>query len=62
MSGPAVGVFVLYDLRDPSAWLSAHRHRLLWGKRFCDFHFIGPDHVVLIFKPGGARRSQKEAA
>ncbi len=44
-------MIVLYDLRDPSAWQAAHRHRASWGKLYTDIHALDLDHVALVFRP-----------
>ncbi len=46
----------VYDLRDPAAWQSAHRHRGFWGKLYTDVHALDNDHVVLIFRPAPDER------
>lgn len=46
----------LYDLRDPAAWMQAHRHRKLWGRRYTDFYALDSDHIVLVFRPAPDER------
>lgn len=45
---------VVYDLRDPEAWMRAHRERAAWGKNYTAVHILGPDHIILEFMAGGA--------
>ena len=45
---------VLYDLRDAEAWTRAHMERAAWGREQTEIHTVGPDHVVIEFKAGGA--------
>ena len=44
-------VIVIYDLRDPSAWQAAHRHRAAWGRLYTDIYDLDLDHVALVFRP-----------
>jgi len=53
-AGPEHTVMVLYDLRDPVAQEEAHADRDRWGREYVDVHAVGLDHVVLVFRPGGA--------
>lgn len=48
--------WVLYDLRIPGAFKQARDDRAAWGKQCADVYPVGLDHVLLIFRPGGARR------
>lgn len=50
----ATSTLVMYDLRDPEAWMRAHRERAAWGKRRTTVYILDPDHVVLEFRAGGA--------
>ncbi len=50
----ATSTLVMYDLRDPEAWMRAHRERAAWGKRRTTVYVLDPDHVVLEFRAGGA--------
>lgn len=47
---------VLYDLRIPGALKQARDDREAWGKQYTDVYRMGLDHVLLVFRPGGARR------
>jgi hypothetical protein len=46
---------VLYDLRYPKGWERAHEDLEAWGKYRTDIYRFGLDHVVLRFRPRGAR-------
>lgn len=48
------GTWVLYDLRDASAWQRAGDELTAWGKERTSVHRFGSEHVVIEFKPGGA--------
>ena len=48
--------WVLYDLRIPGAFGQARDDREAWGKRYADIYPMGLDHVLLVFRPGGAQR------
>ena len=48
---------VISDLRSRSAWDRAREQRRAWGAAFADIHRLDNDHVVIAFRPGGARRS-----
>jgi hypothetical protein len=50
--GPVVKV---YDLRDPDAWERAGRERAAWGRQWSEIHRLDIDHIIIEFKPGGAR-------
>lgn len=50
----ATSTLVVYDLRDPEAWMRAHRERAAWGKGCTSDYVLGPDHVILEFRAGGA--------
>lgn len=50
----AASTLVIYDLRDPEAWMRAHRERAAWGKSHTVVHVLDSDHVVLEFRAGGA--------
>lgn len=43
-----------YDLRDPEAWERAGRERAAWGREMSEIHRLDNDHVIIVFKPGGA--------
>ena len=51
---PEGTLLMIYDLRDCDAWTKAHDDRGAWGKAYCDIYDVGPDHVILVFRPGGA--------
>ena len=46
---------VLYDLGYPEGWARAHEDLEAWGKHRTDIYRVGLDHVVLRFRPCGAR-------
>jgi hypothetical protein len=52
--GPPRTVWVAYDLRDPDQWEQARQDRAAWGKARSTVHMLDPDHVVIMFHPGGA--------
>ena len=47
-------VVKMYDLRDPEAWERAERERAAWGRLWTEIHTLDNDHVIIVFKPGGA--------
>jgi hypothetical protein len=50
------GIWVLFDLRHPGAAERLHRERAACQE--CgDMEVLDENHFVLIFRPGGARRS-----
>jgi len=51
----------VYDLSVPDGWRAAHRHRHLWGRRFCEHYFLDEDHLLIVFIPGGERWASWEA-
>ena len=55
------GTLVIYDLRDDEAWRCAHQDRRVWGKALCDFYVLDSDHVILLFRPGGAMELEASA-
>jgi hypothetical protein len=50
----ATSTLAVYDLRDPEEWMKAHRERAAWGKGRTTVYVLGPDHVILEFRAGGA--------
>jgi hypothetical protein len=46
---------LVYDFRDAQARRQAREHRALWGRRLTDYYVLDEDHVVLVFRSGGAR-------
>ena len=52
---PARALWVLYDLRDRDACKHLHEQRALWQEQ-SDLAAVGPDHMVLIIRPGVAVR------
>ncbi len=48
------GILVLCDLRDPDAWARAGADREAWGRGLADVHPMGLNHVLIVFRPGGA--------
>jgi len=48
---------VIFDLRSRSAWDRAREQRRAWGTAFADIYRLDNDHIVIAFRPGGARRS-----
>jgi hypothetical protein len=48
-------IWVLFDLRDESAVRSLHLQRAALAE-YGDLEAIDQDHMVLIARPGGARR------
>ena len=47
---------IVYDLRDPQAWMKAHRDRNYWGKLYTDIDVLDNDHVILSFRPAPDKR------
>jgi hypothetical protein len=47
---------VAYDLREPGTWQRALRQRSTWGKLYTDGYYLGPDHIVLVFRPAPDER------
>ena len=45
---------IIYDLRDPNAWLQAHRDIAVWGKERAHFENLDSDHVIIAFFHGAA--------
>jgi hypothetical protein len=50
----AASKVVLYDLRNPEAWMRAHRERAAWGKDLSAVYVVDEDHIIIEFKAGGA--------
>jgi hypothetical protein len=50
---PPRTVGVVYDLRDPDQWEQARQDREAWGKALATVHTLDPDHVLIMFHPGG---------
>lgn len=50
----ATSTLVIYDLRDPAQWKSAHQERAAWGKHNAVFYVLDSDHVIIEFRAGGA--------
>lgn len=48
-------IWILFDLRDPAACEHLHKQRALWREE-SDLAALGPDHIVLIIRPGTAVR------
>lgn len=48
-------ILILFDLRDHEAVARFHRERAAW-QGDSDIEALGPDHFVLIIRPGGAAR------
>lgn len=46
--------WVLYDLRDAEAWKQADQGRRAWGRGMTEIYEIGPDHIIIEFRAGGA--------
>jgi hypothetical protein len=46
--------WVAYDLRDPDQWEQARQDREAWGKGRSTVHTLDPDHILIMFYPGGA--------
>ncbi len=59
---PRDTVWVLYDLRVPSAWERASTDREVWGRGMTDVHSLDLDHVLIAFRPVNAGSSDMEAA
>jgi hypothetical protein len=51
---PSRTVWVAYDLRDPDQWEQARQDREAWGKARSTVHTLDPDHVLIMFHPGGS--------
>jgi hypothetical protein len=47
-------LWVAYDLRDPDQWEQARQDLESWGKALATVHTLDPDHVLIMFHPGGA--------
>jgi hypothetical protein len=52
----AQSLWVLYDLRNPEGRQRARKDWEAWGKDYADVYPMGLDHVLLVFRPGGAQR------
>jgi hypothetical protein len=50
----ATSTLVIYDLRYPAQWKSAHQERAAWGKHNAVFYVLDSDHVIIEFRAGGA--------
>lgn len=50
------GMLVIYDLRDPETWSRVRRELRAWGRAFADVYRLDNDHVLVLFRPGAARR------
>ena len=50
---PSRTLWVAYDLRDPDQWEQARQDREAWGKALATVHTLDPDHVLIMFHPGG---------
>jgi len=48
--------WVLYDLRSLEGCQRARQDWEAWGKDYADVYQVGLDHVLLVFRPGGAQR------
>lgn len=59
---PNEAMVVLFDLRDPDAWLEAGAIRKAWGSRFSEVHALDTDHVAVVLKPGGAKPETEASA
>lgn len=53
---PDEAIWTIYDLRDPETWNRAGREHCAWGVEYADVHRLDGDHVVIVYRPGGARR------
>jgi hypothetical protein len=47
-------VWILFDLR--IAWEQARKARLGWARQLSSVHRVEDDHILLIIRPGSARR------
>lgn len=52
---PEEAVWIVYDLADPSQWSMAGQCVRCWGRKRTVVHNLDTDHIVVEFKPGGAR-------
>jgi hypothetical protein len=59
---PPRTVWVVYDLRDPGQWEQARQDREAWGRGFSEVYSLDCDHVLIIFRPGGASCESQAAA
>ncbi len=46
---------IIYDLR-AGGWARANRDRRFWGRLYTDAYVIGPDHLILAFRPAPDER------
>ena len=53
-SGLGHALWVCYDLRDPEQWEQARKDIEAWGRALTATHRLDNDHVLIVFKPGGA--------
>ena len=49
-------IWVLYDLRDLEGWQRAHEDLEAWGREYAVVFVMGLHHILMVFRPGGARR------
>jgi hypothetical protein len=49
-------MLVVYDLQDPEAWRRVRGELKAWGRSFANVHRLDNDHVLILFRPGAARR------
>jgi hypothetical protein len=55
-SGSEPGMLVVYDLQDPEVWRRVRGELKAWGRSFANVHRLDNDHVLILFRPGAARR------
>jgi hypothetical protein len=55
-SGSELGMLVVYDLQAPEAWARVRAELKAWGRSFANVHRLDNDHVLILFRPGAARR------
>jgi hypothetical protein len=49
-------MLVVYDLQAPEAWARVRAELKAWGRSFANVHRLDNDHVLILFRPGAARR------
>lgn len=46
--------WVVYDLADAEQWTRAGEDRRAWGRGMSQVFTLDTDHIVIVFRPGGA--------
>jgi hypothetical protein len=55
-SGSELGMLVVYDLQDAEAWTRVRGELRAWGRSFANVYRLDDGHVLVLFRPGAARR------